>query len=110
MAGPGEIAVLPLTVSHAIPAMEAINIILAPVSGQRWRFALCYEDLCFASDGQKTITRALTLKAGNNLQIEIKYFVPDTAASAETMTLELRAESGDSPLVNTSILTTATIK
>lgn len=110
MTSPGEVAALPLTISHEIPSMEAINIVLAPASGQSWRFALCYEDLCFASDGQKTITRNLGLKSGNILQIEIKYFIPDTAKSAEIMTLELRAESGESPLINTSTLMTAKIK
>ncbi len=98
-----EIGSFLVMLTHTDQADAVVNISLDTTQGASWKAALCFDDFCYMHNGKDKMRQTLAVTAGETRQLEIKMFVPKTAASGEAKTLKVEALVGQDLAASSSL-------
>jgi hypothetical protein len=105
----GEVVEFFSTVTQAEPNNSTMIVRVAPGSGNRWRFSLCYGIQCFISNGDKTIEKRIDLSPNSPMEFGVQIFAPEQASPGDSSTVTLEVQSAASN-ASKAVSFTATVR
>ena len=90
-APPGTEADFDMTLSNPAEAPIKTRVVMRGETPGDWRIALCYEELCIAGKGE--VEMDLDLDAGETLDIQGKFFIPEDAQPGQQATAAVAVDS-----------------
>jgi len=106
----GEMVEFFSTVKHDVQDNFTIVVRAIPESGNKWKFALCYETECFISNGDKVIEKRIDLSPNSSMEFDVKIFAPEQVSVGDSSTIKFEVQSTTSPQAVNSVSFTATVK